>query len=55
LCAQTTPNHAHKQTRGYFADEEKTAEAFKGLIKGEEDSGHVYLQVRTSVALCALN
>ena len=35
-----------EQTRGYFADEEKTEEAFRGLIKGEEDSGHVYLQVR---------
>ncbi len=34
------------QTRGYFADEEKSKEAFCGLIKGEEDGGHVYLQVR---------
>ena len=39
------PAIIYVQTRGYFADEEKTAGAFKGLIKGEEDSGRVYLQV----------
>ena len=32
------------KTRGYFADEVKTEEAFRGVIKGEENTGHVYLQ-----------
>ena len=32
------------KTRGYFDDDVKTQESFRGLIKGEEDSGHVYLQ-----------
>ena len=32
------------KTRGYFDDETKTAEAFRGLVKGEEEGGRVYLQ-----------
>lgn len=32
------------KTKGYFDDDVKTQESFRGLIKGEEDSGHVYLQ-----------
>ena len=32
------------KTRGYFDDEEKTKAAFRGMIKGEEHLGHVYLQ-----------
>lgn len=31
------------KTYGYFADPEKTAAAFHGVIKGQED-GRVYLQ-----------
>ena len=28
----------------YFDDEEKTQAAFRGIIKGQENSGHIYLQ-----------
>ena len=32
------------KANGYFCDEAKTKAAFGGVIKGEEDSGHIYLQ-----------
>jgi len=32
------------KTKGYFADEEKTAASFHAIIKGEGESGHQYLR-----------
>ena len=32
------------KANGYFGDDVKTAAVFRGVIRGEETSGHVYLQ-----------